>query len=355
MTAPAHRLLDGATSAHAAGYTPSHVDAASRMAELLRRYYPNRTRDECRAALARMYGHADWRSLETSVGSGPASRYDEDEPHDVVESRCRLHYESALACLAGVTDETKTAAARLDEEVLTPGGASIGRRYDPVQIGKRVARARFAYDLVYAAYAVLEIRPTARQRLAIADNDETVPLVQRVDLLPRALPAWIRHHRPYLMPHAKRIAELRVRQHCVTDLMRFSFLWGELCAHHSGSLPKPLQIYPIAACTKWLARVSPLHAGEAAGTRVMADLAPAAERLQRCAAARPGEEETRFILTQPREDFRLLSASAREQQMRAGHALLRRHMEDAASRPGAGALCARTATAMQLSSLARAG
>jgi len=343
MTVPAHRAPDGATGVHAASYTPFDMDAAARMADVLRHYYPHRTRDECRAAVAHMYGHADWCGLEAKVVRGPASRYDEDEPRDVVESRCRLQYESALACLAGVTDETKTAAARLEEEMATSAGASIGRRYDPMQIGRRIARARFAYDLVYAAYAVLEVRPTARERLPIADNDEAVPLTQRVDLFPRALPEWLRHHRPYLLPYAKRIAELRVRQHCVTDLMRFSFLWGELCAHHSASIPKPLQIYPVAACTQWLARVSPLHAGKAAGASVMSGLAPAAERLQRSVptSVRPDEEATRFILAQPRDDLRLLSASAREQQMRAGHALLRRPMEDAASRPGVGVLCAR--------------
>lgn len=339
MTVPAHRTQGDATGMDTARYTPPTMDAARGAADLLGHYYPQRTRDERRAALARMYGHADWRSLEAHVVRGPASRYDEDERGDVVESRRRLQYECALAGLAGVTEETKAAAAHLHREMLAFSGESIGRRYDPAQIRGRITRARFAHDVVYAAYALLEMRPTARERLAIADNDEALPLAQRVELFPRALPAWIAHHRRHLLPHVERIAELRVRQHCVTDLLRLSFRWGELCAHHSASIPQSLRIYPVAACAKWLTRLSVLHASKAVGAPPR-DLASVTDILRQCmpGSVHTDEEELRFMLAQPCADLRRLSASAREQQMRVGHTLLRRHMEGAASRPGIGAL-----------------
>ena len=143
------------------------------------------------------------------------------------------------------------------------------------------------------------------------------------------------HQRPLLGSAARELGRQAVRQRAATDLIRFAFRWGELCLFHAMDIPQALQIYPIALCSKWY--------GWAAAT-ARSDLESAFTMLQQenptreeAAAAEKlidralHEEEARFVLAQPREDFRALSVSAKEQQMRAGYAILRHFMEDAAS------------------------
>jgi hypothetical protein len=126
-----------------------------------------------------------------------------------------------------------------------------------------------------------------------------------------------------------------VRQRAATDLIRFAFRWGELCLLHATDIPLALQIYPIALCSKWYAWAVAMNRNELKPAFAVlhrhdatADQTESAEKIVDRALH---EEEARFILAQPREDFRALSTSAKEQQMRAGYAILRRHMEDASS------------------------
>ncbi len=317
-------------------FTPPVPAHATRIAALLNEYYPARNADDCRAALAAMYGHADWRALEAAMqGVQEASRFDEDVEPQVAQARIERQYEIALHRLAGMTDAVMITAQELDQELLSASHASIARRHDPHFNEKRMQRARYAFEILYARQVIGELRPTGRNRSEIPADEDDITLGMRVDLVPRALEAWLVHHRPLLSAAGREVGKRPVRQRSTTDLIRFAFRWGELCLFHAIDIPQALQIYPIALCSKWYgwaaatARVdleaafTTLHSGTA--TR---DDAAAAERLIDQALH---EEEARFILTQPREDFRALSVSAREQQMRAGYAILRHFMKEAES------------------------
>jgi hypothetical protein len=149
-----------------------------------------------------------------------------------------------------------------------------------------------------------------------------------VELLPATLKSWLEHHRPHLERWADMIGELRVQQRGATGLLAFAAAWGEFTLAHGAEIPRGLQVYPGALCARWYAwqrcARSSLPPHEAA-----ADRSPPALH----AAIREAEE--RFLLGQPREDFRALSPSAREQQMRAGHTAVRRCMLDTAARQAA--------------------
>jgi hypothetical protein len=71
------RPLSGENSAR---FTPS-LAHAERTVRLLTRYYPKKTSAQCREALAGMYGHTDWASLQLAAqGSDSASEFDEAVP-----------------------------------------------------------------------------------------------------------------------------------------------------------------------------------------------------------------------------------------------------------------------------------
>lgn len=316
-------------------FTPA-MEHAERAVRLLHGYYPERALGECREALARMYGHSDWGSLQLAVqGNETAGDFDENEAPEVVTARFQRHYDVALAHLAGVTDERMRAAQELDQEVLLTGADAIGKRYHPAFNQKRLERARYAFNLAYARHVILEIRPTGRQAADIPKDRYDIELGFRVDLLPRALKAWLSHHRPLLREWADRIGAMRVRQHAATDLLNFSFNWGELCLYHGVDIPQGLQIYPLALCAKWFSwlicsKAPPLQSALAMLGTSGADEAER-RRAEKVVTDAIHEEEVRFILAQPREDFRSLSPSAREQQMNAGFATVRRCMSDAAT------------------------
>lgn len=305
-------------------------------ARLLQRYYPHQSASECRQALARMYGHPDWESLECAIRQGElASAFDEKVAPEVVGARFQQHYDIALECLAGMTDESMLAAQELDQEVLSTENASIGRRYHPTFNEKCLQRARYAWNLSHARHAILEIRPSARQAFDIPKDRDDIELSFRVDLLPRALRAWLSHHRPLLMEWGERIGQMQVRQHAATDLLNFSFHWGEVCLYHAVDIPKALQIYPVALCAKWFAWLACSRAPHLQPALSTLGASGVAEAERRRAEKRVTdaihEEEARFILAQPRADFRSHSASAREQQVHAGFAVVRRCMSDAAT------------------------
>ena len=318
-----------------AGFTPplAHAD---RTVRLLQRYYPQRTFAECSVALARMYGHADWEDLNRAIqGGGAASAFDEAVPPEVVGARFQQHYDVVLGGLAGVSDESMLAAQALDQEVLSTAPDSISRRYHPDFNEKRLQRARYAWNLSYARHAILEIRPTAREAVDIPQDRDDIELSFRVDLLPRALKAWLSHHRPLLRDWGECIGQIPVRQHAATDLLNFSYRWGEVCLDCTVDIPKPLQIYPVALCAKWFAWITCSRAPDLQRALVLLGASSAADgrrkRAEKLVTDTIRDEEARFILAQPREDFRSHSPSAREQHINAGYAIVRRAMSDAAS------------------------
>jgi hypothetical protein len=320
---------------NAARFTPS-LAHAERTVRLLTHYYPKKTSAECQEALAGMYGHADWGSLQSMLQNRDAlSAFDEDVAPEIVGARFQQQYDVALARLAGMTDETMLAAQALDQEVLSTDLDSISKRYHPAFNGKRRERARYAWNLSYTRHAILEIRPTARDAVEIAKDRDDIEMSFRVDLLPRALKAWLSHHRPLLREWGERIGEMPVRQHAPTDLLNFSFLWGEVCLDCAVEIPKPLQIYPVALCAKWFAWIACSRAPHVQRALTLLGTAGAAEaakeRAEKLVADTIRDEEARFILAQPREDFRSHSASAREQHINAGYAMVRRCISNAAT------------------------
>lgn len=331
---------------HLARFTPTmaHVE---RTVRLLQQYYPKKTPADCREALTRMYGHPDWGALQSAIQGGEAaSGFDETVAPEVVGARFQQHYDIALVCLAGMTDESMLAAQELDQEVLSSEAASISKRYHPTFNEKRLERARYAWKLSYARHAILEIRPTARQAVDIPKDRDDIELSFRVDLLPRALKAWLSHHRPLLMDWGERIGQMRVRQHAATELLDFSYRWGEVCLHHAVDIPKPLQMYPVALCAKWFAWIACSRAPHLQPALALLGAPGAAEaerrRAEKLVTDAIHEEEARFILAQPREDFRSHSPSAREQQVNAGFAIVRRCMSDAATASTVSGIMTRT-------------
>jgi hypothetical protein len=309
-------------------YTPASMQQASRIVTLIAQRYPRVAGETCRTAVARMYGHADWPALAHAVGAGCASRDDEDETDEIVAARALQQRDAALNVLGGMDEAAAVHAARLARDLLASTGASIGARYDPAQLRKRVDRARYAYAPLYAAHSVLEVRPSARDRRCLSHAEDGVRLAHRADLLPAALFAWLKHHRPLLAAKNRDIGDCVVNRHAATSLMRFAFRWGELSVLHAAALPQPLQIYPVVLCALRAAQLSDERGITCAGRAL--------------GLAEPADRETGFILAQPREDYRLLSPSAREQQLNAGYVLLKRHLEEAAARPSAADFCART-------------
>lgn len=317
-------------------YTPPAMGHADRVAHHLLGRYRRKSLPECQHAVARMYGHAGWTSLQAAVAAGlSASAFDEDERPEVVEARRVRQRDVALVWLAGVDADTARAAQSLDEDLLSHATHSISQRYDPLYNRKRLDRARYVYNLAYAKQVIAEVRPTSRAAPEIPRNDDEIELGLRVDLLPRALKSWLCHHRPLLERWSGMIGGMRVRQRCPAELLDFSFAWGELCLLHGIDVPKALQVYPIALCAQWYAWLACLESPS-----LKPDLAVLGEgsadeerrtRAQRAVRAALRYEEDRFMLAQPREDFRTLRPSAREQQMHSGHAAVRRYMSDAAA------------------------
>lgn len=299
-------------------------------------YYPRRTIDEVRHTVARMYGLADWAELESALRwTETPSPVDEDSAREVANARFQQQYDAILAGLAGINDEVMLAAQALDQELLGVARDSITGRYDPAYNEKRLQRARYAWNLLYARHVVLDVRPTARCAAEIAADREDIELSFRVDLLPRALQSWLVHHRPLLRGWGERIGRMTVRQHAPTDLLAFSYAWGEACLKCTVEIPKPLQVYPIALSAKWYgwlacARIPRL---QNAFAELHSDASREDERQRARSAIAEAiqEEEARFILAQPREDFRGHSASAREQHIHAGYAMVRRWVSEAAT------------------------
>lgn len=144
---------------------PAH---AERILGMLRRYYPRHTEETCRQALAAMYGHESWSTLEAAAGStGTGSAYDEEVEIEVVGARFQQQLDVVFARLGGISDEAMVAAQELDQEVFAVDRDSISRRYRPEFNGKRIERARYACGLAYARQVVLQMRPTARESVPI--------------------------------------------------------------------------------------------------------------------------------------------------------------------------------------------
>ncbi|MGE5465679.1 MAG: hypothetical protein ACM3RQ_00735 [Methanocella sp.] len=332
-------------------FTPCSTGALERVVRMLNHYYPQRTGTECREALALMYGHESWDMLETAALCGEPSAWDEDEP-DVSRAARRDHQARiALTHFAGVTEDRAAAAARIEKDLAAAAGLSISRRHDPYWRRLRVDRARYAYSVEYAKQSIDEIRPSARDRYAIPANDQGLHLSIRVELLPRALTAWM-ERRPRFGRLGERIATFHIRQHSQCDLLKFAFAWGEACIAHPAEIPEALQIYPLVLCAKWY------------GWNACADTAPhtsytvggpiAQCRRPACAAAMDPtlQHQQTLLRAQPREDVAALSAAVRERQLEAGYTLLRQHMQEAAasqpichfiSKPAWGAQAARQA------------
>ncbi len=318
-----------------ARFTPT-MDQAERIVRLLHNYYSQRTPGECREALARMYGHPDWENLQLAAQSGEATGdFDESAAPEVASARFQQQYDMVLVHLAGMTDDVMLAAQELDQEVLSSGADSISKRYHPAFNHKRLQRARYAWNLAYARHAILEARPTGREAADIPKDRDDIELSFRVDLLPRALKAWLCHHRPVLRDWGAQVGQMRVRQHCATDLLKFSFFWGEFCLQDAVDIPLGLQLYPLALCAKWFAWLTCSKAPHLQSALAMLGASGVDEarrsRAEKTVVDAIHEEEARFILAQPREDFRSYTPSAREQQMKAGYAIVKRCMTDAAT------------------------
>ncbi|HEY9447479.1 MAG TPA: hypothetical protein VIQ62_10435 [Burkholderiales bacterium] len=328
--------LHAAAPVNPAHYTPPTLEHADRVIQRLMRHYRKKTTVECREALAAMYGHADWQSMQSAIAAGTdASPYDEHAASHVVQARERQQYDAVLVHLGGMTDGVLQAARKLDQVVLSSTVHTLSQRHDLQYNQRRLERARYAYHIVYAKEVVHEVRPSGSEALAIPVDDDEIDLILRVDLLPRALEAWLAHHRPLLKRWGAIVGRIPVRQRCPTELLDFAHAWGELALMHAVDIPKALQVYPLVLCAKWYAWLACLSAPALQADLAVLDAPRAAEdarsRARRALSDAIGEEEARFLLTQPREDFRALSSSAREQQMKAGHAALRRWMSDAAT------------------------
>lgn len=331
-------------------YTPPSAGALQRVVKLLQLYYPRRTLGECRELLALMYGHESWELLETAAICAEPGACDEDETDACVQARREHQVQIALTHCAGVTHATASNAARIEKDLAAAEALSISRRHDPYWRRQRIDRGRYACDVAYARHAIDEIRPTARDRLPIADDDASLHTSVRVELLPRALAIWIEHQRPRLDGLAGRIAALRVRQRSQCDLLNFAFVWGEACVSHPVDIPDALQIYPLALCAKWYGWNA---CGAGLPHAVAGERRPESPRSARAVALDPTlEHQLALLRAQPREDVATLSVPARERQMAAGYAVVRQHLSDAAaaqplrqfvSRPGWGTAVVRQA------------
>ena len=300
---------------------------AERLAEGLHARYRNKSMAACRRVVAALLGHEDWSGLQAAVaGGGVPDRPDDEVAADVANARRRHQLEVALRWLGGLDDDAQRDAARLDRERLS-GPPTISQRYDPHYNDKRLRRARYAFERLYAEWTIDEIAPTGRP-VAIPEDDPEIDLIWRVELLPQTLGARLAHHRPQFERWADMIGRLRVRQRCLTELLAFAHAWGEFTLAHGADIPRGLQVYPIALCARWYAwqRCARTSTLRIVGHDMPTDRDAAALH----AAIREAEEY--FLLGQPREDFRALSPSAREQQMRAGHTAVRRCMLDTAAR-----------------------
>lgn len=318
-------------SAGGSRYTPSSNGAVERIVRLFNQYYPRRTASECRELLALLYGHPSWALLEAAIASDAPSAWDEDETAERVHARREDQCRFVLEHFGGVTPEATASAGRIEKELNAAGMLSISKRHDPYWRRQRIERARHAYNVAYARHAVLEIRPTAKDRLAIPANDDTLHMSLRLDLLPRAIVFWLEHQRPRLNGLADRIAALHARQHSQCDILNFAFVWGEACISHPTEIPEALQVYPLALCAKW-------YAWNACAELLPApDAAEAGVILHGTVSALPGaldpalEHQRTLLRAQPREDAAQLSPMVRERQIAAGYGIMRQHMQDAAS------------------------
>jgi hypothetical protein len=303
----------------------------------LQEYYPQRADGVVRDTVARMYGHAEWSALQSAMQCGESpGAVDEEVAREVANARFQRQYDAILAGLADITDAVMLAAQALDQELLAVNRDSISGRYDPACNEKRLQRARYAWNLLYARHVVLDVKPAARNAAEFAPDREDIDLSFRVDLLPRALQSWLAHHRPLLRHWGERIGQMTVRQHAPTDLLAFSYAWGEACLECAVEIPRPLQVYPIALSAKWYGWIActriPRLQNAFAELRSDASSEEERGRARGAIAEAIQEEEARFLLAQPREDFRGHSASAREQHIHAGYALVRRWMSEAATR-----------------------
>lgn len=311
-------------------YTPASSAELERVLKLLQRYYPRRTAGECRETLALMYGHESWTLLETAAICGEPSAYDDEEAEALVAARREHHLSVAHRHLAGATEAAAITAARIEKDLATAGGLSISMRHDPYWRRQRVERARYACDLAYARHAVDEIRPTAREPLAMPPDDQGLHASVRVELLPRALALWLERQRPRFDGLVDRIAAIRVRQHSQCDLLGFAFQWGEACVARPTEIPEALQIYPLALCAKW-------YGWNACGLEARAPVSGPGLLAQRkfepaASIADPTlGHQLALLRAQPREDVAAMSVPMRERQMAAGYALLGAHMREAAA------------------------
>lgn len=317
---------------HRALFTPPSIGHAERVAHGLLERYSGKPLTACQHIAALLFGYPDWLTLESAIASGTrASRYDDEERAETVHARREHQSAVGRMHLAGVSDETALVAERLDRELLTGGKHRISQRYDPMYNTKRLERAHYAFNLLYAECTLDEVWPTSRTAAVIPDNDDRIELLWRVELLPVTLRDWLYHHRPGLEHWADTIGKLRVRQRCATELLMFASTWGEFTIEHGATIPHGLQVYPVALSARWYAW---LLCDSAPTSSVLGKGAAEAQSPALQAAIR--EAEMRFLLAQPREDFRAISASAREQQMRAGHTAVRRCMSEASARPAGG-------------------
>lgn len=326
----AHDVTSGNTvSAGDYGYTPQSRGDLERIVRLLHEYYPRRMLNECRELLALMFGHASWMELETAALCGEPASCDEDEDAPRVAARRSHQHRVLLTHFGAVSAEQLVACGRdADRPAVTP--QSIAWRHDPLRRRQRIERARCAHNVLYARHAIDDIRPSARDRRPIAEDDDTVHLSLRVELLPRALQRWITHQCPRLRRLADRLAAVRVRQHAQCDLLNFAFLWGEICVDHPTEIPEPLQIYPLAACAKWYAwnACAQLVAGH------LRSLPPRQGPMPKLASGidPTAEPQCELLRAQPREDVAQLSTVARDRYLDLGYRYLKMSLDEVAQR-----------------------
>lgn len=322
--ASGHRLAGGEY-----GYTPQSRGELERIVRMLHEYYPRRTLNECRELLALMFGHASWLELDTATLCGEPAAYDEDEAAPRVALR-RSHQHRVLLAHFGAVSAEQIAACGRDADRPVAGAQSIAWRHDPLRRRQRIERARCAHNVLYARHALEDIRPSARERRLISEDDDTIHLSLRVELLPRALQRWIIHQCPRLRRIADHLAAVRIRQHAPCDLLNFAFLWGEICVDHPTEIPEPLQVYPLVACAKWYAwnTCAQLVAGHLRSLPVRGAVLP-----KLASGIDPTAEPQRdLLLAQPREDVADMSATARERALDLGHRYLKAALEETALR-----------------------
>lgn len=315
-------------------FTLPALNHAERIVHALMLHYPAHTRAACEEAAAALCGYPAWVAMLNALQSdAPAGPYDEDLSSGAVMHRRTRQHQTLLSRLLGVTDAHHAMARRLDAEVLAQEHEPpLNKRYSASFHEKRLRRAAYAYHMAYARQVIEQVRPTARAGRTVPADIEDVDLSLRIDLLPRALSAWLGHNAARCLTGAGELHRIHIRQQATTDLLDFAFMWSELWMQREADIPRPLQIYPVVLCARWYAwatcaRMSHLHDAIA--------LIEGPDGIARRSAAATVQEalraeEAAFLLTQPREEFRLLSAAAREEQIRTGAAMLRRHLATAA-------------------------